>query len=348
MKTADFDYMLPPELIAAEPARPRDSARLLYLPAEGSWAEYRVHDLPDLLRRGDLLVLNDTRVIPTRLTGRCGDAAVEVTLHRHHCDGIWRAFARPGRRLVTGGQIVFAPGFAARVASKGEGGEVLLDFALPEEQLLAALERVGTMPLPPYIKRPKQGLARDREDYQTVYARRAGAVAAHTAGLHLTSPLLEQLAARGIGHVFVTLHVGAGTFMPVKTDEPAAHKMHAERGEVPASAAAIIGERRRAGGRIVAVGTTVLRLMESAADSSGEVRRWSGETDLFILPGYPIKTADLLLTNFHLPRSTLLMLVAAFAGLARIRAAYAHAIAQRFRFYSYGDACLLERAPPKR
>jgi S-adenosylmethionine:tRNA ribosyltransferase-isomerase len=344
MKTAEFDYLLPPERIATEPARPRDSARLLYVREDGELRDRVVSDLPELLRSGDLLVLNDTRVIPARLRGRCGQAAVEVTLHKHEREGLWRAFARPARRLTAGRDVVFGDALAARVAGKGEGGEVLIDFGMPRESLLPLLDRIGRMPLPPYIKRPAQGFARDADDYQTVFARRAGAVAAPTAGLHFTASLLAALAARGISAATLTLHVGAGTFLPVRSDEVEKHRMHAEYGEIPPATAEIIAERKRAGGRIVAVGTTVLRLLESAAAATGQIHAWSGETDLFIVPGYPLRTADLLLTNFHLPRSTLLMLVAAFAGLARIKRAYAHAIAAGYRFYSYGDACLLERA----
>ncbi len=345
MRLSDFDFALPRELIADRPARPRDASRLLVVPAAGGAIEDRaIRDLPALLRPGDLLVLNDTRVIPARLAGRRGDAAIEVTLHKAEGAGRWRAFARPAKRLKAGQRLAFARGFAALVLEKREGGEIVLDFGLGDAALAALLERHGAMPLPPYIRRPKGGDARDRADYQTVYAAREGAVAAPTAGLHFTPALFAALDTRGIERAFVTLHVGAGTFLPVKTEDVTKHAMHAEWGEVSAETAAAIAETRNGGGRIVAVGTTSLRLLESAADDAGAVRAWAGETRLFIAPGYRIRTADVLLTNFHLPRSTLFMLVAAFAGLARMKAAYAHAIARRYRFFSYGDACLLERA----
>ena len=345
MRLSDFDFELPRELIATEPARPRDASRLLVVPAgAAAFQDRTVRDLPSLLRPGDVLVLNDTRVIPARLLGRRGDAAIEVTLHKAEGAGRWRAFARPAKRVKEGQRIAFAPEFSALVAAKGEAGEFLLDFGVDDSALVALLERHGEMPLPPYIKRPKGGSAGDRADYQTVYAARAGAVAAPTAGLHFTPALFAALEARGVGRAFVTLHVGAGTFLPVKVDDISHHVMHAEWGEVSAEAAAAIAAARARGGRIMCVGTTSLRLLESAADESGAVRAWNGETRLFITPGARIRTADMLLTNFHLPRSTLFILVSAFAGLDRMKAAYAHAVAQRYRFFSYGDACLLERA----
>ncbi len=345
MRLSDFDFDLPRELIATEPARPRDASRLLVVPArEGAFQDRAVRDLPSLLRPGDLLVLNDTRVIPARLLGRRGEATIEVTLHKAEGAGRWRAFARPAKRLKAGQHIAFAPDFAALVVEKGEAGEVLLDFGVDDTALVALLERHGEMPLPPYIKRPKGGAAGDRADYQTVYARREGAVAAPTAGLHFTPELFAALEARGVGRTFVTLHVGAGTFLPVKVEDISRHVMHAEWGEVSGEAEAAIAAARARGGRIVSVGTTSLRLLESAADERGAVRAWNGETRLFITPGARIRTADMLLTNFHLPRSTLFMLVSAFAGLERMKAAYAHAVARRYRFFSYGDACLLERA----
>jgi S-adenosylmethionine:tRNA ribosyltransferase-isomerase len=350
MRLSDFDFELPRELIADRPARPRDASRLLVVPArEGAFADRAMRDLPALLRPGDLLVLNDTRVIPARLLGRRGEAAIEVTLHKAEGEGAedggrWRAFARPGKRLKAGQSIAFAPGFEAKLIEKGEGGEVLLDFGVGGASLIALLERHGEMPLPPYIKRPKGGDATDRADYQTVYAAREGAVAAPTAGLHFSPELFAALDARGVKRVFVTLHVGAGTFLPVKTEDVSQHVMHAEWGEISAATAATMSETRAHGGRIVSVGTTSLRVLESAAGADGGIGAWSGETRLFITPGYRIRTADMLLTNFHLPRSTLFMLVSAFAGLARMKAAYAHAIAARYRFFSYGDACLLARA----
>jgi len=270
-------------------------------------------------------------------------ATVELTLAHDLGGGAWQAYAKGARRLHPGDRIDFAEGFAAQVGDKGEHGEVMLHFDCEGEAFRSALARYGAMPLPPYIRRPRGGDPKDRADYQTMFAREEGAVAAPTAGLHFTQPLLDGLAARGIEWLTVTLNVGPGTFLPVKTDDPRQHPMHGEWGVVGAEAAARINAARARGGRIVAVGTTSLRLLESAAAESGEVRPFAGETRLFILPGYRFRAIDLLLTNFHLPRSTLLMLVAALAGLDRIKAAYAHAVAQRYRFFSYGDACLIER-----
>jgi S-adenosylmethionine:tRNA ribosyltransferase-isomerase len=342
MRLADFDYDLPRELIADRPAEPRDSARLLHVPAQGGFADRRVADLPDLLRPGDLLIFNDTKVIPARLVGRRGAATVEVTLARDLGGGEWLAYAKGARRLRPGDRIEFAPEFAATVVGKSPDGEVTLHFALPPPKLRTALDRHGAMPLPPYIRRPRGGNPSDRADYQTMFARTEGAVAAPTAGLHFTPALIDRFAARGIDWATVTLHVGPGTFLPVRVDDPREHRMHVEWGVVPADVAARIAETRRRGGRIVAVGTTSLRLLESAAAETGEVAPFLGETRLFILPGYRVRAIDLLLTNFHLPRSTLLMLVAALAGLDRIKSAYAHAVAARYRFFSYGDACLIE------
>jgi S-adenosylmethionine:tRNA ribosyltransferase-isomerase len=367
MRVDLFDFELPADRIAQRPARPRDAARLLVV-AAASCEDRRVGDLPELLRPGDLLVLNDTRVIPARLLGRRGEARVEVTLHQPasgaeplpHRSGIhgdaaaprhlalWRAFARPARRCRVGDRLTFGPDFGADVVAKGEGGEITLGFACPPERLPAWLEAYGRMPLPPYIRRPAEGDPHDRLDYQTMFAERAGAVAAPTAALHFTPRLMKAFAERGIDHAFVTLHVGAGTFLPVKVEDTGAHRMHAEWYEVPGATARRIEAARAAGGRIVAVGTTVLRSLESVADAGGRVRPGQGETRLFITPGYRFEAVDLLLTNFHLPRSTLFMLVVAFAGLERMRAAYAHAIARGYRFYSYGDACLLARADGNR
>jgi len=340
MRTSDFDFDLPRELIAQRPVEPRDQARLLHVGAQ--LADRQVGALAELLRPGDLLVTNDTKVIPARLAGQRGTAGVEVTLHQAVDGGTWKAFARPARKLATGDRLDFAPDFAATVIDKGEAGEVILAFDRRDAALLAALEVHGVMPLPPYIQRDRSGDPRDRSDYQTVFARRAGAVAAPTAGLHFTDRLLQRLQERGVGRVNVTLHVGAGTFLPVKTEAVEAHTMHSETGEIAAAAAEAINAARAGGGRIVAVGTTSLRLLESVAADDGTVRAFTGETALFILPGYRFKCVDLLMTNFHLPRSTLFMLVCAFAGKSRMEAAYAHAIARGYRFYSYGDACLLE------
>jgi S-adenosylmethionine:tRNA ribosyltransferase-isomerase len=343
MHLDDFDFDLPRELIAGHPCEPRETAGLLHMPALGPLEDKRIADLPDLLRPGDLVVCNDTKVIPARLVGRRGAATIEVTLCHDLGGGKWRAFAKGARRLHVGDRLEFAPDFAASVAGKRPEGDVTLSFDLRPEAFRAALARHGTMPLPPYIRRPRGGEARDRSDYQTIFARAEGAVAAPTAGLHFTSELLQALTRRGVERAMLTLHVGPGTFLPIKTDDPRAHDMHGEWGVLSAETARHIAEARRRGGRIVAVGTTSLRLLETAAGATGEVRPFAGETRLFILPGYQFRAIDLLLTNFHLPRSTLLMLVAALAGLERIKSAYAHAVARRYRFFSYGDACLIER-----
>jgi len=342
MKVSDFDFDLPPSLIADRPAVPRDSARLLEV-ADGL-SDHIVRELPALLRPGDLLVFNDTRVIPARLYGRRGLAAVEVTLHKSTAADRWRAFARPGRRLRERDRIAFDGGLSATVAEKGEGGEIELVFDRGGADLMAALAQVGHMPLPPYIKRTGGADARDARDYQTIFAAKDGAVAAPTAGLHFTPELLAALAARGISRVAVTLHVGAGTFLPVKVEDTGNHVMHAEVGVIDGAAVEAVARTRAAGGRIVAVGTTSLRLLETAADEDGGIHPFSGDTNLFITPGYRFKAVDLLLTNFHLPRSTLFMLVAAFAGLERMKDAYEHAKAAGYRFYSYGDCCLLHPA----
>ncbi len=343
MRTDLFAFDLPPERIAQHPVSPRDSARLLVVdPAR--LQDRVVRDLPDLLGPADLLVLNDTRVLPSRLVGKRGEATIEVTLHQRVACDRWRAFARPARRCRPGDRLVFAPGFLADVVAKGEGGEVTLDLRASEGSLIDQLEAHGVMPLPPYIKRPRGGDARDRDDYQTLFARHAGAVAAPTAALHFTDALMAALAGRGIAHGFVTLHVGAGTFLPVKASDTEDHVMHAEWYDVPAQTVELVARTRARGGKVVAVGTTVLRALESAADAHGALQTGRGETRLFITPGYRFRVIDRLLTNFHLPRSTLFMLTAAFAGLERMQAAYAHAIAGDYRFYSYGDACLLTRA----
>jgi S-adenosylmethionine:tRNA ribosyltransferase-isomerase len=342
MHLDDFAFELPRALIADRPAEPRDAARLLVLPAAGGLLDRRIADLPELLRPGDLLVFNDTKVIPARLVGRRGAATVEVTLAMEAGGGQWRAYVKGARRLRPGDHLIFAKDFAAEIVEKSPEGEVLLRFDREGEAFRAALAHYGAMPLPPYIKRARGGDPRDRADYQTMFARAEGAVAAPTAGLHFTPALLDRLAARGVGWVTVTLHVGPGTFLPVKTNDPRQHRMHAERGIVEAATAARINAARVAGGRIVAVGTTSVRLIESATAESGEITPFDGDTRLFILPGYRFRVIDVLLTNFHLPRSTLLMLVAALAGLDRIKVAYAHAVAGRYRFFSYGDACLIE------
>jgi S-adenosylmethionine:tRNA ribosyltransferase-isomerase len=343
MRLDDFDFDLPRRLIADHPCEPRDAARLLLIPASRGFQDQQIADLPALLRPGDLLVFNDTKVIPARLVGRRGAASIEVTLYRDLGGGAWRAFAKGARRLRVGDTLVFAEDFAAEVAEKHPEGDLTLRFDLEGEAFREALTRHGAMPLPPYIKRPRGGNARDRADYQTIFAQAEGAVAAPTAGLHFTQAMLDALTERGIGWTTLTLHVGLGTFLPVKNADPRDHKMHPEWGMLSAETAGRIAATRLAGARIVAVGTTSLRLLESAAAENGEIRPFAGETRLFILPGYRFRAIDLLLTNFHLPRSTLLMLVAALAGLDRIKAAYAHAVAAGYRFFSYGDACLVER-----
>ncbi len=344
MRVDDFDFDLPRSLIASRPAVPRDAAKLLVV-ERAALQDRMIGDLPKLLRRGDVAVFNDTRVIPARLIGRRGAARVEITLHRRLGEAGWLAFAKGARRLSPGDRIEFAPGFAAAVAAKTATGEVSLRFDRAGADLRAALQRHGAMPLPPYIKRAAAE-ERDQRDYQTIYAAREGAVAAPTAGLHFSERLLRALDEAGIAREMVTLHVGAGTFLPVKVADTSEHRMHSESGIIAASAAARINAARRAGGRVVAIGTTSLRLLESAAAADGEVAPFAGDTDIFITPGYRFKAVDVLLTNFHLPRSTLFMLVAAFSGLARMKAAYEHAKGAGYRFFSYGDACLLERAAP--
>jgi S-adenosylmethionine:tRNA ribosyltransferase-isomerase len=411
LRTDDFDFELPDEAIALRPARPRDAARLLVVRPGRALEDRVVRDLPDLLAPGDLLVLNDTRVLAARLDGlrRRDDGAIaqiEATLIERLAPDRWLALARPGKRLKAGDRVEFAAsrpppvrgedsraegaaggghpieggtsidgphpaGFAAgpspwqgrdiaasvdalpaspacllgslaaTVAEKRDDGSVVFAFDLAGPDLDDAIARIGRMPLPPYIAGRRAEDAADRDDYQTVFAREPGAVAAPTAGLHLTPALLDRLAERGVGHVFVTLHVGAGTFLPVKSETVEGHRMHAERGSVSGAAAARINAARAAGGRVVAVGTTALRILESAAGEDGSVRPFQGATDIFITPGYRFRAVDLLMTNFHLPRSTLFMLVAAFSGLDEMKRAYAHALAAGYRFYSYGDASLL-------
>lgn len=338
MRVDAFDFDLPPALIADRPMEPREAARLLHV--GGVLADARVGDLPELLAPGDILVFNDTKVIPARLLGRRGAVAVEALLHRRLDERSWLAFVKPGKRIRVGDSIDFAEDFSAEAIEKRDGGEIELRFSLAGEALMDRLRAVGHVPLPPYIRRPDD--ARDRTDYQTVFAREDGAVAAPTAGLHFTPSLLDRLAARGIKTARITLHVGAGTFLPVKVEDTDEHRMHAEWGRVDAAAVAAIAAAKAAGGRVVAVGTTSLRLLETAGRDG--LAPFEGETDIFITPGFGFKVVDRLLTNFHLPRSTLFMLVAAFAGLPRMRAAYDHAIANGYRFYSYGDCCLIERA----
>ena len=340
MKVDDFDFDLPKDLIAQRPVSPRDASKLLRV--DDGFSDYTFADLPDLLQEGDLLVFNNTRVIPARLKGKRGQAGVEITLHKHEGEGTWVAFAKGAKKLKLDDVIVFQDDFHAIVLGK-EGGEVTLQFNRSGAALMAALEAHGGMPLPPYIKR--EGLAdeRDKSDYQTVFAEKEGAVAAPTAGLHFTPELLEKLLAKNIGFAYVTLHVGAGTFLPVKVDHVADHKMHAEFGVIGADTVKLVNETHDRGGRVVAVGTTSLRLLESAGREDGILEEFEGDTDIFITPGYKFKIVDMLTTNFHLPRSTLFMLVSAFAGFEKMHAAYAYAIENGYRFYSYGDGSLLSR-----
>lgn len=341
MRVDLFDFDLPADRIAQRPVVPRDAARLLRVTADG-FGDYGVRDLPALLDPGDLLVLNDTRVVPARLTGRRGAVSVFVTLHQAIGLDRWRVLAKPGKRLRPGDRIEFAEDFSARVEAKRPEGDIELRFDRGGPDLMAALHRHGAIPLPPYI-RGGVADARDGTDYQTIFARAEGAVAAPTASLHLTDTLMARLAERGIRTSFVTLHVGAGTFLPVKSDDTKDHVMHAEWGMVSEETSAAVNATRAAGGRIVAAGTTSLRLLESATSDDGTARPFVAETAIFITPGYRFRVVDRLLTNFHLPRSTLFMLVAAFSGLDRMKAAYGHAIEHGYRFYSYGDASLLDR-----
>lgn len=387
MKTSLFDFTLPEELIADQPAEPRDSARMLViipppvggrlggghsgadtvsqaptpaLPLMGRGLQDAwIRDLPSFLKPGDVMVFNDTRVLPARLFGmRGGKAKIEVLLHKQIMDGVWQCFAKPGKRLQTGDRIEFAEDFFAMVQKKQPDGQVVLAFNCMGQHLREALAQHGKMPLPPYIEKKRKSVIaseagqssliaaspaapRDDEVYQTVYAKHEGSVAAPTAGLHFTPELLAAIDAAGAARAHVTLHVGGGTFLPVKVDDTSEHVMHSEWASVSAETAALINDARAKGGRVICVGTTSLRTLESAADEHGTLKTFEGETRIFITPGYKFRMADMLLTNFHLPRSTLFMLVSAFSGLEKMQAAYQHAIQRQYRFYSYGDACLL-------
>ena len=355
MDVSLFDFELPLTCIAQQPAKPRDTARLLHIGADGqAFADRIVRDLPDLLRPNDLMVFNDTRVIPARLTGTRGDATnrgkpeggtkIEVTLHQPVDAYTWRVFAKPARKLNPRDYVVFAPGFAADCIESGEMGERQLRFNVAGRELIAMLEKHGIMPLPPYIKRPDTGNDEDRDNYQTMFAEKDGAVAAPTAALHFTESLMSPIRAKGVSDIRVTLHVGAGTFLPVRVEDTDDHVMHTERAVLSGEMAARLNDQRARGGRIVACGTTALRTLESACDPNGVFQPFDANTDLFITPGYRFRAVDALMTNFHLPCSTLFMLVSALAGLERMQAAYAHAIDKGYRFYSYGDACFIERA----
>ncbi len=361
MRTDLFDFVLPEDRIALRPASPRDAARLLVVRPSGGEAaaleDRSVRDVPDLLRAGDALIVNDTKVIPASLHGRRigrgeQEPAIAANLIRRLDGSRWSALVKPGKRLAVGdvvrfgseGRVCFLDQLDATVEAKGEGGEITLAFAFHGAVLDQALAERGDMPLPPYIAGRRAADDQDRTDYQTMFARQEGAVAAPTAGLHFTDAIVEALRARGIGLHRVTLHVGAGTFLPVKAEDTSGHRMQPEWGTIGAEIAAALNAARRGGGRIVAVGSTALRLLESAAADDGTLSAFSGETALFITPGYRFRAVDAMLTNFHLPRSTLFMLVGAFCGLDVMRRAYAHAIESGYRFYSYGDACLLFRA----
>jgi S-adenosylmethionine:tRNA ribosyltransferase-isomerase len=339
MQLSDFDFHLPAERIALRPARPRDSARLLEV-VGSDISDHQVLDLPDLLRAGDVLVFNDTKVIPAQLEGRRGEASIGATLHKREGPREWRAFLRNAKRARVGDTIDFGEGVHASVAEKSEDGSALLHFH-GDEPVELLLERAGQMPLPPYIASKREIDERDREDYQTMFAREEGAVAAPTAALHFTQRLLDALDRRGIGRATLTLHVGAGTFLPVKSERIEEHRMHAEWGRIDAATADGLNAVRRSGGRLISVGTTSLRLLESAADEQGTIHPFEGDTAIFITPGYRFKAIDGLITNFHLLRSTLFMLVSALMGLDVMKRAYAHAIGAGYRFYSYGDASLL-------
>jgi len=345
MRVDLFDFELPPELIALRPARPRDSARMLVVEGEQPLADGTVRDLPRLLRDGDVLVFNDTRVIPAQLEGRRGEARIGATLHKRIDLRRWQAFIRNGKRLREGDEIVFSGGVSALSEQRHEDGSWTLAFG-GEEPVEVLLERAGQMPLPPYIAGKRPTDEADRSDYQTMFAEKDGAVAAPTAALHFTPELLAALDEAGVKRETLTLHVGAGTFLPVKVEDTAEHRMHSEWGVIDAATADRLNAARQAGGRIIAVGTTSLRLIESAAGEDGAIRPFEGDTAIFITPGYRFKAVGGLMTNFHLPKSTLFMLVSAFAGQDVMRAAYDHAIASGYRFYSYGDASLLWRANP--
>lgn len=342
MRLDDFDYHLPPERIAAEPASPRTAAKMLDMRG-GAFNDKIVADLPSCLNEGDLLVVNNTRVLPARLVGKRGEAKINVTLHQRADEAVWRAFAKPAKKLRLGDVVVFSDTLSAEVVHIGENGERSLKFSQTGDALDLALEEVGVMPLPPYIPRPEGIRDEDADNYQTMFAARNGAVAAPTAGLHFTPELYQALTDKGVKIAEVTLHVGAGTFLPVKVDDVRDHKMHTEWGEISAETAALINETKAKGGRVVAVGTTSLRILEACWKDHGAVKAYQAETDLFIIPGFQFGVVDMLMTNFHLPKSTLLMLISAFIGKEFVDQAYEHAIKEKYRFFSYGDSCLMER-----
>ncbi len=351
MRVDLFDFDLPEELIALRPARPRDSARLLHVRADGVFEDRIVRDAPSLFRSGDVLVFNDTRVLPAALKavrpsrdGQSPDVSVSLNLIERIDGDTWRALAKPGKRLREGDRLSFEASLDAKIVGKGEDGVVTLCFDRAGAALDEAISLIGTAPLPPYIAAKRETDALDKDDYQTIYAEKEGSVAAPTAGLHFTQDLFAALDAAGVERAHVTLHVGAGTFSPIKVDDTAAHVMHSERREISPQVAEAINRAKAEGRRVIAIGTTALRTLESSADETGRVSPGAGATDIFITPGYRFRVVDGLWTNFHLPKSTLFMLVSALAGLGRMKAVYAHAIANQYRFYSYGDASLLWRA----
>ena len=342
MRVDQFDFELPKELIALRPATSRDGARLLVV--DGPHLKHKmVSELPDFINSGDLMIFNDTRVIPARLFGKRREAKIEITLHMNMADGVWKAFAKPAKKLKPGDIIDFGSGLDANVNDKGDAGEITVKFNKSGVALQSALSEVGIMPLPPYIASQRPVDERDQSDYQTIYSKNDGAVAAPTAGLHFTENLQNQLSNQGVSFGYVTLHVGAGTFLPVKVDDTKDHKMHSEFGIIDAPTAALINETRERGNKVVAVGTTSLRLLEAATDEEGVTHPYSDATDIFITPGYKFRAVDVLMTNFHLPKSTLYMLVSAFAGFDNMRNAYHKAIEEGYRFYSYGDSSVLFR-----
>ncbi|MBR4931459.1 MAG: tRNA preQ1(34) S-adenosylmethionine ribosyltransferase-isomerase QueA [Alphaproteobacteria bacterium] len=342
MKTEIFTFDMPENIIANEPANPRDSSKLLHILPNGELKNYTVADLDKLLRPDDVLIFNNTKVIPARLYGKRGEAKIEVTLFKQIDLSKWETLIKNSRRLKINDTIQFTDTFSAVVEEKKENGSVILAFDKKGADLMSELHQVGTMPLPPYIKRNRGGKESDKANYQTIYAKKEGAVAAPTAGLHFTPELFERLDKKGVERLFVTLHVGGGTFLPVKVEDTDNHKMHAEFGILTQETADKINLAKKHGRRIVTIGTTSLRLLESATDENGIVHAFSGETDIFITPGYRFKATDVMFTNFHLSGSTLFMLVSAFAGIDRMKQAYAYAIQNNYRFFSYGDACLIE------
>ena len=344
MKTSEFNFSLPTELIAQRPAKPRDTAKLLKVSSSGNIQDFTVRDLPKLLNRGDTLVINNTKVIPAQLWGTIlsRNTKVRANLHKHDINGNWDAFTKPAKKIQINDRISFGPSFYAMVTNKKSDGQVTLNFNIKGADFFSALNKFGAMPLPPYIKRSGKGQSSDHVDYQTAFASIDGAVASPTASLHFTPALIKNLNSCGIKIVPITLHVGAGTFFPIRSEKIEHHKMHSEWIEVSSSAAAQINETRDKGGRVIAVGTTVLRALEAVSDANQTLHPYAGYTDIFISPGYKFKIVDLLLTNFHLPKSTLFILVSAFCGLDRMKNVYKYAIQNKYRFFSYGDTTLLE------